>query len=236
MGRLIISGNNASRVFFLKLNSVLTLDGVTVTGGNGIGATNTSFNNNRSSVYIDGGRLTLNNTTVSGNTANKGGGITSFEGSTTLRNLTISGYTGTTSGGIAAFCSDFGSASVSLTNVTVTDNRATSTISVNCAGGINNGTCTLSAASVTLRSTIVAGNTVAATNVLISMTGSNSETRAVLTDSLGYYLFDEAEAGQTYIVSASRKRYHFIMPMQVLFAGENLTEVDFTILLLKRMK
>jgi hypothetical protein len=42
---------------------------------------------------------------------------------------------------------------------------------------------------------------------------------------LGYYRFDEVEAGQTYLLSVSSKHYEF--EPKVIFVIEDLTDVDF---------
>ena len=70
----------------------------------------------------------------------------------------------------------------------------------------------------------------------VSITDAKGETRTVLTNQSGYYRFDEAEAGQTYIVSASRKRYQFVPSTQVISVSEDLVDVDFMALPYQRMK
>ena len=70
----------------------------------------------------------------------------------------------------------------------------------------------------------------------VSITDAKGETRTVLTNQSGYYRFDEAEAGQSYIVSVSRKRYQFMPSTQVVSVNEDLSSVDFTALPLQRMK
>jgi len=70
----------------------------------------------------------------------------------------------------------------------------------------------------------------------VSITDAKGETRTVLTNQSGYYRFDEAEAGQSYIVSVSRKRYQFMPSTQVVSVNEDLSSVDFMALPLQRMK
>ena len=57
---LSISGNNASRVFYLG-SGMASLSGLKVTGGNSYGG--------RAAAFTTGGTLTLTNSTVSGNSA-----------------------------------------------------------------------------------------------------------------------------------------------------------------------
>jgi len=177
---LLISGNNASRVFYINLGN-LAISGVTITKGNGIGTgpTNSGFNNFGGGIFNNSGTLNLTNSTVSGNTAsNTGGGIYNFGGGTsTLTNSTVSGNmagsgggggianeSGTTtltnstvSGNMSSF--DGGifniGGTLNLTSVTVTQNKSTDATCTDCAGGINN------AGTANLKNTIVAGNTVA---------------------------------------------------------------------------
>lgn len=46
-------------------------------------------------------------------------------------------------------------------------------------------------------------------NARVSITGSNGETRTVTTDRMGFYRFEDVEAGKAYIISASSPRYRF---------------------------
>jgi CHAT domain-containing protein len=94
------------------------------------------------------GNVTLNNSTVSGNTASSEGGGIFTRGNLTLNNSTVSGNRTITSygGGIRA---DFGAGIITLNNSTVSGNRAGSD-----AGGIDS-----SGAGVILNNSTVSGNT-----------------------------------------------------------------------------
>ncbi len=100
--------------------------GIRATGGfftlrNGIVSDNTSINAN-----VGGGILandfSVINSTISGNTANQGGGIYTV-GDGTIVNTTISGNTATNAGGGGIFAST--GAEVRITNSTITQNSAT---------------------------------------------------------------------------------------------------------------
>jgi len=54
------------------------------------------------------------------------------------------------------------------------------------------------------------------------------ETRTILTNSLGYYRFDEVPAGQNYIFNVRHKRYQF--SPQVLDVTEETNDLDFVAL------
>lgn len=144
---LIIRGNGhtisraatAPRFRILQNNLPLTLDRVTISGG-------FPPNNEAGGGIRAVANLTLTNSTISGNTAvnGNGGGLSAESDNLTIVNSTISGNSGLAGGGIAI--GGFG------TTVTITN----STVTANAGGGLN-----LSGMSIlTLRNTIVAGNTV----------------------------------------------------------------------------
>ena len=110
---LSISGNNASTVFALYLGVTATLSGLTVAGGN-------AGNYGGGGLCNQGGTVTLNNCTISGNSAFNGGAMDNIEGSATLNNCTVSGNSATNDGGglYNSFSTD------TLTNCTVSGNSA----------------------------------------------------------------------------------------------------------------
>jgi hypothetical protein len=196
-GVITVSGNDASRIFVIDdgatgainvgisgltlttgnagtngdggaievADEALTLSGVVVTG-------NTANMGSGGGIHLGtAGRLTLEDSTVSGNQASRGGGISS-SGVVVVRNSTISGNRANASGGI--FSSGPGNL-VRVENSTVSDNKATSdsgggisvlsgmlqvrnsTISGNSAAGGCGGIST-SLGSLTLEDSTVSGN------------------------------------------------------------------------------
>jgi CSLREA domain-containing protein len=146
-GVLTVSCNNSSRVFRIFGFSVL-IDGLTVTGGNGVGTGELppTFGGG---IRQEGGTLTLVNTIVSGNFANFGGGI--MTGNTlTLNNTTVSGNTATGCGGILNF-----GGTVTLNNSTVSGNAATGSV-----GGIDNN-ASGSPGTLTITNSTISGNSAA---------------------------------------------------------------------------
>ncbi|NIM94974.1 MAG: DUF11 domain-containing protein [Anaerolineales bacterium] len=94
----------------------------------------------------NGGDLTINNTLITGNTANRGGGIFNV-GILSLNNSTLSGNTATTGGGLLREnCSCY---TADLNNSTISGNKAVD------GGGVYD----YGSGSITLRNTILAGNT-----------------------------------------------------------------------------
>lgn len=62
-------------------------------------------------------------------------------------------------------------------------------------------------------------------NVRVTLTAQNGETQTALTNAFGYYHFEDVQAGQTYIFSASSKRYRFAA--QVLTVIEDFEQLNF---------
>ncbi|WP_428152373.1 IPTL-CTERM sorting domain-containing protein [Brevundimonas sp.] len=95
--QLAISGNNASRVFYVH-NAAVSISGVTITGGATGGA-------GGGGVFSNGGTLTISNSRITGNASGsaRGGGIGANGGSVTITSSTISGNTGSRGGGVSLF-------------------------------------------------------------------------------------------------------------------------------------
>lgn len=63
---------------------------------------------------------------------------------------------------------------------------------------------------------------------LVSITDQNGETLSAITNSFGFYRFNEIPAGETYILSVRHKSYQF--DSQVLSVSEDIRNIDFTAL------
>jgi hypothetical protein len=63
--------------------------------------------------------------------------------------------------------------------------------------------------------------------VVLSLTDSQGNTRTTSTATGGYYRFEDVQAGETYILSASGKRYTFSQPVQILNVNEETDAVNF---------
>jgi predicted outer membrane repeat protein len=171
---LTVSGNNASRVFYLynsAATSDVTISGLTVTGGNAtIGGGIVDFDDN----------LTLDGVTVTGNTASSDGGglwADGFSMTLTIRDSTFSGNTSGDDGG-AIYIEDTGGPLL-IQRTAITGNAAAgsgggiyfydpdddvtvedSTLSGNSGGGAGGGIYLYSpdAGLFTIRGTTVSGN------------------------------------------------------------------------------
>ncbi|MEO7309317.1 MAG: choice-of-anchor Q domain-containing protein [Chitinophagaceae bacterium] len=116
-GTLAVSGNNISRVFSISSPALVTINGLTITGGNVPG--------NGGGISSNGaGGLSINGCTVSGNTAGgpnvSGGGIFSFA-PLTITNSVINGNHSFSGGGIFQ-----GNYQFTMTNCKVINNTTSS--------------------------------------------------------------------------------------------------------------
>jgi CSLREA domain-containing protein len=86
----------------------------------------------------------------------------------------------------------------------------------------------VTAANVSIGGRVLTNSGRGISNVRVSITDTNGNSRTVLSSSFGYYHFDEISAGQTYILQAQSKRYQFANPTQILSVNEELSDVNFT--------
>jgi hypothetical protein len=72
---------------------------------------------------------------------------------------------------------------------------------------------------------VVDFNNTAIPQAQVLITDSNGATRAVRTNSFGYYRFDNIAAGQIYTLSVSRRDYQF--SPQVVSVTDRISELNF---------
>jgi uncharacterized repeat protein (TIGR03803 family) len=176
-GHITVSGNNASRVFEVETGSV-TISGLTITGGSspsGGGVLNLAdltldqdvLTGNRETAGGNGGgavlswgggtSLTVNQSTISNNSATwTGGGISLIDGGTLLlTNSTVSGNTSSRDGGGITVQSISHNVSATVENCTIANNTA----SQYSGGGILNiGYGKGTSATLTILDSTIAGN------------------------------------------------------------------------------
>ncbi len=164
---ITINGNGATiergstdpfRIFHVDSGGNLTLNNITIASGDAGG-------NPGGGIY-NAGTLSINNSTLSGNTGGYGGGILN-SGTLSISNSTLSGNTGSFGGGIC------GGGTLDISNSTLSGNTATSYGGGIYSGGpvsINNSTFAANTATngggiyrsggtVNVKNTILAGNT-----------------------------------------------------------------------------
>jgi hypothetical protein len=190
---LTVSGNNSSRVFNIGTSNMVTISGLTITGGltsaGGVGAgiyadhatltlTNCVVGNNNATggstaagagIYNNQSQLTVTGCTIDGNTAGgNGGGIYNAIGSTlTISDSTISNNSALTGGGIYN-----ASGTVAATSCCINANAATH------GGGFANVDTGLSASltvnNCTLSSNVVSGSSATGSQINNSRQNSNA--------------------------------------------------------------
>jgi len=120
IGGIAINGNNWDRIFLIASGTTNLFDSLTITNG-------TAVLGDGGGIYNNSGNLTLNNSTVSGNSAFYGGGIFN-SGELTLNHSTLSDNSADSYGG-----GIFNSDALTLNNSTLSGNSASS-----FGGGIHN--------------------------------------------------------------------------------------------------
>jgi hypothetical protein len=62
----------------------------------------------------------------------------------------------------------------------------------------------------------------------VTLTEASGNRRYALTNSFGFYEFEDVPSGATYILSVSDKRYLFEPSSQIVFVGEEMSNLNFT--------
>lgn len=82
------------------------------------------------------------------------------------------------------------------------------------------------AASVSVGGRVAISNGKGISKARVSITNQSGETHYAITNSFGFYRFDNVEVGQTYIISIQHKIYQF--NSQILTVLEEINEINFT--------
>jgi len=83
------------------------------------------------------------------------------------------------------------------------------------------------AAAVSVSGRAVTPNGRGIANIIITMTDSEGNVRTTMTNSFGYYKFQDVMAGATYIFTARGKRYKFSQPSQVMNINDETNNINF---------
>jgi Carboxypeptidase regulatory-like domain len=86
------------------------------------------------------------------------------------------------------------------------------------------------AAMVAVSGQVLAFNGGGISKARITLTDGSGATRTALTNSFGYFRFDDVEAGQTIIISVRHKSYQFGTPTQVVSINDEITDLVFNAL------
>ena len=177
-------------------NSTVSLNHVTITGGNsandggGFFADNSSVSLSNSTIsgnsanegggfFTDYSSVSLNNSTISGNSANIGGGFTSVNGILNMSNSTVSGNSAISGGGFLS-----SNVTVGVNNSTVSGNSA-----IGSGGGFAsvNGTVGLNNSTVSGNSAEGDGGGFRSSNVTVSLNNSTVSGNSAKVDGGGFY-------------------------------------------------
>ena len=83
------------------------------------------------------------------------------------------------------------------------------------------------AAGVLISGRIRTSNGVGIRNVTVTLANQSGETRTALSSSLGYYSFEDVQAGETYLISVTAKGHTFAEPTRVRHAVDDISDLDF---------
>jgi len=114
----------------------------------------------------------------------------------------------------------------SLVGYTVSGGMITVTIPARSGAIISN--FAPSAASVSISGRVIAAKGNGINKIQVVLTDSAGNTRSSLTNPFGYYSFEDISAGGTYVITVSKKGYEFETPTRVVFADENINDINFT--------
>jgi hypothetical protein len=83
------------------------------------------------------------------------------------------------------------------------------------------------AAPVSISGRVLTSNGQGIARIRVALTDSTGQTRYAVTNTFGYYQFDQVISGETYILSATSPKYQFAQPTRVLNVQESLADQDF---------
>ncbi|MEQ1605546.1 MAG: carboxypeptidase-like regulatory domain-containing protein, partial [Pyrinomonadaceae bacterium] len=84
---------------------------------------------------------------------------------------------------------------------------------------------TTTAAGVTVSGRVTSANGQGVRGATVAITDSAGDRRSVTTGSFGFYSFEDVEAGQSYVIGVTSKRYRF--GSRVVNVTDTLADVDF---------
>lgn len=119
---------------------------------------------------------------------------------------------------------------VNLGDITTLGITATDPITATAADAVGNTSEFAPAFAPTAANAAVAGRVINGSNgvakATVTISDPSGNTRRILTNSFGYFHFEDVEAGQTYVISVSSKRHQF--SPRVVFVGEDIADLIFS--------
>jgi hypothetical protein len=84
------------------------------------------------------------------------------------------------------------------------------------------------AATISISGRVLTLNGLGLTNAQVTLQGGRlTSPRISLTGGFGYFSFDGIEAGQTYVITVTSKRFGFAQSSQTVSAVDDVTDIDF---------
>jgi len=123
-----------------------------------------------------------------------------------------------------------GSQNVTIPNTGTTTARIKVQCSTSCFFDISNANFTIltaTAANVSLGGRVATAQGVGINNAVITLTDQNGNTRTARTGSFGNYRFNDLQAGQTYVLTVTRKGYSFDQSTQIINLDTDFAEANF---------
>ena len=121
-----------------------------------------------------------------------------------------------------------GNASLAPTAFTVSGGNITVTLPARSGAIISNFAPT--AANVSIGGKVADAKGNGQSRVSISLTDSSGNVRTAMTNSFGYYRFEEVAVGQTYTIFAQSRRFQIDNPTRLLSVEDGRDDIDFVVL------
>lgn len=220
LGNTIVAGNTGGDIFFSS-GSLITA------GFNLIG------NNSSVETIFPAGNPNANNDIVgtSGSPIDpKLGGLTIANGGTTPTHALLVGSPAVDAGNNALASEAFDQRGTGFPRIIDGDGNGTAIVDI----GAFEVQSAVTAATVSIGGRVMTMSGRGIMNVRLSLTDSQGNARMATSTAFGYYHFDDVQAGETYIISASAKRYTFSLQSQALNINEDTEEINFIASPIKR--
>lgn len=131
---------------------------------------------------------------------------------------------------LAANTPNDGSQSVTIPNTTTSTARIKIQCSTSCFFDISNTNFSImvsTAANGTLGGRVLTAQSGGISRAIVQLTDSSGNIRTTLTNTFGYYSFDQLAVGETYILTVSRKGYTFNQPSQIITLNDDFADANF---------
>jgi hypothetical protein len=108
-----------------------------------------------------------------------------------------------------------------------------STYAALCTTGVSSlspfaiGALAPTAAGISISGRVITASGQGITNSVLTLSDSSGHVRTARTAGFGYYRFDDVQAGETYVLSVSSKRFAFQDPTRIISVQDDISDADF---------